>query len=59
MRTLSDSQLVNVNGGIDSGSICGAMVAATIGSWFLFGPLAGSLVFMFTPSACALDYGFN
>ncbi len=58
MQRFSDSQLANIGGGIDDGSICGAMVAATIGSWLLFGPLAGSLVFMFTPSACALDYGF-
>ncbi len=59
MRTLSDAQLVNISGGMESGTICGVMVAATIGSWFLFGPLAGSLVFMLTPSACALDYGFS
>ena len=58
MKRFSDSQLANISGGIDDGSICGAMVAATIGSWLLFGPLAGSLVFMFTPSACALDYAF-
>ncbi len=58
MQRVSDSQLATVSGGIDEGSICGAMVAATIGSWVLFGPLAGSLVFMFAPSACALDYGF-
>ena len=59
MRTLSELQLANVSGGLEKGSICGAMVAATIGSWFLFGPLAGSLVYMFTPSACALDYGLG
>ena len=57
MRQLSDAQMVEITGGIDEGTICGAMVAATIGSWVLFGPLAGSLVYMFTPAACALDYG--
>ena len=59
MRTLSDSQIVNIDGGIEKGTICGFMVGAMIGSWFLLGPLAGSLVFMYTPSACALDYGFS
>ncbi len=59
MRTLSDSELMNMSGGIEQGTICGLMIGATIGSWLLFGPLAGSLVFMFTPSACALDYVIN
>ena len=57
MQQFSDAQLANISGG-DEGSICGAMVGATIGSWMLFGPLVGSLVFMFTPSACAVDYLF-
>jgi hypothetical protein len=59
MLTLSDSELMNMSGGIEEGTICGLMIGATIGSWLLFGPLAGSLVFMFTPSACALDYVIN
>ena len=33
MRTLSDSQLVNIDGGIEKGTICGFMVGAMIGSW--------------------------
>jgi hypothetical protein len=59
MLTLSDSELMKMSGGIEEGTICGLMIGATIGSWLLFGPLAGSLVFMFTPSACALDYVIN
>ncbi len=57
MQKLSDPQLAVISGGIEEGTICGFMVGVTIGSWVLFGPLVGSLVFMFTPAACALDYG--
>lgn len=55
MQVLSDPQLAVINGGIEKGTVCGFMVGVTVASWVLFGPLVGSLVFMFTPMTCAFD----
>lgn len=57
MQALSDPQLAVISGGIEKGTVCGLMVGAMVTSWVLFGPLVGSLVFMFTPMTCALDLG--
>jgi len=34
------------------------MISSLFGAAFLFGPLAASLVFMFTPAVCVLDFEF-
>ena len=57
MKSITSEQMRRVSGGIEEGTVCGAFVAATIGATFLFSPLAGALVYMFTSAACALDYG--
>lgn len=59
MRTIPDSTLATIQGGIDEGAVCGAMVGLTVGLTFLVSPLAGALAYMFTPAACALDYGLR
>jgi hypothetical protein len=58
MRTLSSFELHDINGGIEEGTICGVFIGATFGA-AVFNPLAGALVFMFTPLACVLDYGLH
>ncbi len=60
MKTLSDSQMRTLEGGWPSrGTSCGFMVGATIGAFFLFGPIAGSVLYMLTPASCALDYALH
>ena len=60
MRELTEIEVAEISGGgIERGTICGFNVGAMIGGALLFGPLVGSLIFMFTPLACVIDYGRN
>lgn len=59
MRTLSDFELAGITGGIEEGTVCGIFIGVLAGATILLSPLAGALVFMFTPLACVLDYGRN
>ena len=38
------------------GASCGFLVGAMLGAGFLFGPFSASLIFIFTPATCLLDY---
>ncbi len=42
----------------EGGQYCGFMIASFFGAALLFGPLSASLVFMFTPTVCLLDFEF-
>lgn len=57
MKPVSQQQMRQIAGGYERGTACGFMVGATIGATFVFGPLAGALLYMFTPATCALDFG--
>ena len=59
MRELTEFESYEISGGIEEGAICGAFMGSMVGATFLFGPLAGALIFMFTPLACVLDYGLH
>ena len=60
MRTLHGSRhgRRRGSGGGEGGQYCGFMISSLFGAAFLFGPLAASLVFMFTPAVCLLDFEF-
>ncbi len=45
-------------GGGEGGQYCGFMIASFFGAAILFGPLPASLVFMYTPTVCLLDFEF-
>jgi hypothetical protein len=34
------------------------MIGSLFGAAFLFGPISASLIFMFTPAVCLLDFEF-
>ncbi len=58
MRTLHGSRHGRRRGSGEGGQYCGFMISSLFGAAFLFGPLAASLVFMFTPAVCLLDFEF-
>ncbi len=61
MRELHGSQRRRRGGGSgegEGGQYCGFMIGSFLGAALLLGPLAASLVFMFTPTVCLLDFEF-
>jgi hypothetical protein len=63
MTTLPPNKMLALRGSEfgrgEGGEICGFMVSSLLGGAYLFGPVFGSFVFMFTPAVCLLDYHFS
>jgi hypothetical protein len=59
MKTLTLTDMGVLEAGYVKGYVCGFMVGSMMGAAFLWGPLSASLIFMFTPLTCVLEYGFQ
>ena len=57
MTRLNEVQMHAVQGG-DPGTVCGALVGATVMAMFV-NPLAAALIYMVTPAGCALDFALS